>query len=171
MTVEYSPLKSNYGFSSPGFLVDNTGNVAIDNNINIDGDAIIAGTIFAQNLQVGNTGQTFNIIEDDDSTLTLSSAIKNSHLTNLGILEKLEVDGDVFIGLASTSFLSIANGQVIINSIEVGTIDNIDIGQTTPGQAAFVTATSTTQPTSLDHLTRKDYVDARISAFSIAFGA
>lgn len=182
MTVEYTPLKSNYGFSSPGFSVDESGNVSINNivisgntsilnNISVGGNAVVDGVVIAQNLQIGTTGNSFNIIDDDDSTITLSQSIKNSHLTNLGILEKLEVDGDISVGLSSTNFLSITNGQIIINSIGIGTIDNIDLGQTTPRQAAFTTATSTTQPSASNHLTRKDYVDTKISAFSIAFGA
>ncbi len=173
MTVEYSPLKSNNGFQSPGFSVDSSGNVTMDGNLLVDGDATVNGVLFVDNIQFADqeTGRIFNIIEDDDSVLTLSSTITNSHLKNLGILEKLEVDGDVYIGIASTNFLSIDNGTLVINSSEVGSLDNIEIGQNTPADAAFVVATASSQPTDLNHLTRKDYVDTRVSAFAIAFGA
>lgn len=171
MTVEYSPLKSNYGFSSPGFVVDQTGNVTLDNHLVVEGNTTINGTLFAENVQFGNNETNFNIVENDDSTFSLAKEITNSHLTNLGVLEKLEVDGDVYIGIASTSFITIDNGTVTINSSEVGSLDNIDIGQNTPADAAFTTATAVNQPTEIEHLTRKDYVDARVAAFSIAFGA
>jgi len=171
MTVEYSPLKSNYGFSSPGFAVDQTGNVVLDNNITVDGNAVINGTLFAQSVQFGDNEASFDIVENDDSTFTLAKEITNSHLRNLGVLERLEVDGDVYIGIASTSFITIDNGSVVINSSEIGSIDNIEIGQNTPADAAFTTATATNQPTNIEDLTRKDYVDVRITAFSIAFGA
>lgn len=83
----------------------------------------------------------------------------------------------------------------------VGSIDNFNIGETLPGTGAFtsivvgpgaitaqgsltVAGNSTLSnmsvagnvavslaPTEVNHLTRKDYVDARVSAFAIAFGA
>jgi hypothetical protein len=125
------------------------------------------------------------------------------------VLEKLEVDGDVYIGISSTNFISIDNGTVVINSSEIGSMDNIAIGQNTPSNANFNevnigqigntgqleivgsltvsdTATIATlnsteiaadnvsinnTPTESYHATRKDYVDSRISALSIALGA
>lgn len=57
-----------------------------------------------------------------------------------------------------------------------GSMNNIDIGLTTPGKGKFTTVTVTnsikidTLPTEVYHATRKDYVDQRISAFSIALG-
>jgi len=171
MTVEYSPLKSNYGFSSPGFAVDELGNVNLDNEIIIEGNATVNGTLFATTLQIGGAGGTFNIVEDDDSTLSLSKDITNSHLKNLGVLDRLRVDGDVYIGISSTNFITIDNGSVVINSSETGNIDNIAIGQNTPADATFLNAVANNQPTLTNHLTRKDYVDSRITAFAIAFGA
>jgi len=171
MTVEYSPLKSNYGFSSPGFAVDELGNVNLTNTIVVDGNASVYGTLFVNKLQIAGAGASFDIIENDDSTLTLSKDIKNSHLRNLGVLERLEVDGDVFIGISSTNFISIDNGSVVINSSETGNMDNIAIGENTPADATFLDAAANNTPTLASHLTRKDYVDARVTAFSIAFGA
>jgi hypothetical protein len=171
MTVEYSPLKSNYGFASPGFAVDELGNVNLTNTIVVDGNASVYGTLFVNKLQIAGAGASFDIIENDDSTLTLSKDIKNSHLRNLGVLERLEVDGDVFIGISSTNFISIDNGSVVINSSETGNMDNIAIGENTPADATFLDAVANNTPTLASHLTRKDYVDARVTAFSIAFGA
>lgn len=171
MTVEYSPLKSNYGFSSPGFAVDELGNVNLTNNIIIDNNATVNGTLFAAKIQIAGAGAPFDIVENDDSTLSLSKDIKNSHLKNLGILERLEVDGDVYIGIASTNFITVEDGFVIINSLEIGSMDNIAIGQNTPADATFLDAAANNAPTLASHLTRKDYVDARVTAFSIAFGA
>lgn len=167
MTVEYSPLKSNYGFASPGFAVDELGNVSLANNIVVDSDATVIGTLFADRIKIAG----FDIIENDDSTLALSKDIKNSQLTNLGILQRLEVDGDVYIGIASTNFITVEDGFVIINSSEIGSMDNIAIGQNTPADATFLDAVANNTPTLASHLTRKDYVDARVTAFSIAFGA
>ena len=168
MTVEYSPLKSNYGFASPGFAVDELGNVSLANNIVISGNATVDGILFTSNLSFKN-GVT--LFDDDDSTVSLSTDITNSHLRNLGVLERLEVDGDVYIGIASTNFITVEDGFVIINSSEIGSMDNIAIGQNTPADATFLDAAANNTPTLASHLTRKDYVDARVTAFSIAFGA
>ena len=168
MTVEYSPLKSNYGFSSPGFNVNELGNVNLANNIVVSGDATINGTLLASNINFNNG---ITLFEDDDSTISLSTSITNSHLKNLGVLEKLEVDGDVYLGIASTNFIRIDNGTVVIDSLQTGSMDNIEIGVNTPADAAFLDAAATNQPTLANHLTRKDYVDSKITAFSIVFGA
>jgi hypothetical protein len=62
-----------------------------------------------------------------------------------------------------------------------GSMNNVDVGLTTPARGKFTEVTVTgagefnsvkvnTLPTEVYHATRKDYVDQRISAFSIAFG-
>lgn len=224
MAAIFQPLKSDYGFESPGFSVSPTGNVTIA------GELTIPNEISVQQIYV----QGIPLLENVDSTVSLANEIKNSALTNLGVLEKLEVDGDVYFGISSTNFLTIDNGTVVITSTETGSIDNIEIGMNTPANAAFLdvtvgeilnnknlvvngditvtdsatitTATITTAsvttgtvttlnsntgditnlitedieadditinniPTAAFHSTRKDYVDTRITAFSIAFGA
>jgi hypothetical protein len=199
MTVNFSPLRSLRGFSSPGFVVSPTG------DLSVSGDATIIGSLEASELIING----ISLLESEDSTVSLSTAIINSSLTTLGVLEKLEVDGDVYIGISSTNFISIDNGTVVINSSEIGSMDNIAIGQNTPSNANFNevaigqigntgqldivgsltvsdTATIATvnsvvievddvtvnnTPTELYHATRKDYVDSRISALSIALGA
>lgn len=203
MTVNISPLRSQAGFQSPGFLVSPTGDITIEGNF-ISSQMIVNG---------------ITILETEDSTPSLGSDIKNSSLTNLGVLNVLEVRGDVSIlDIADNSNISIIDGLVSITSVEKGSLDNIAIGQTTPVEAAFTdvaannitvsteltvsdTATIDTlvvttatvddltvtsidatsiasdaveiadQPTQLNHATRKDYVDNRISALSIALGA
>lgn len=202
MTVTISPLRSQAGFQSPGFLVGPTGDVTIDGNF-VSSQLVVNG---------------ITVLETEDSTPSLGSDIKNSSLTNLGVLNVLEVNGDVSItDIADNINISIVDGLVTINSTTKGALDNIAIGQTTAAEANFTdinadnltlttalvtssldattatittatvtTATVTTltttdisadnieitdQPTQLNHATRKDYVDNRISALSIALGA
>ena len=192
MTVTISPLRSQAGFQSPGFLVGPTGDVTIDGNF-VSSQLIVNGIL---------------LLETEDSTPSLGSDIKNSSLTNLGVLNILEVSGDVSItDIADNINISIVDGLVTVNSTTKGAMDNIAIGQTTAAEANFTdinadnltlttalatssltatTATVTTltttdvsadnieitdQPTQLNHATRKDYVDNRISALSIALGA
>lgn len=219
MAATFQPLKSDYGFESPGFIVSPTGNVTINGELTVPNE-ISVEQIFVQGVP---------LLENLDSTISLANEIKNSNLSGLGILEKLEVDGDVYIGIASTNFITIDNGTIVVTSQETGSLDNMDIGLNTPanadfldvnigttgnnktlsvygtvtvdGSASITTATITTgavttltsttgtiadlstdeiaadditinnTPTELFHSTRKDYVDNRITAFSIAFGA
>lgn len=202
MTVNISPLRSQAGFQSPGFLVGPTGDLTIEGNF-ISSQLIVNG---------------ISVLETEDSTPSLGSDIKNSSLTNLGVLNILEVRGDVSIlDIADNTNISIVDGQITVVSVTKGTLDNIAIGQVTAAEAAFtdidadtltltasavipnlttttgtittvnssditstnITATDltvddieiTNQPTELNHATRKDYVDNRISALSIALGA
>ena len=179
MSVNFSPLKSNFGFSSPGFAVSNTGNLQAE-NLQIQGNATVNGTLYFNIISNINgnddTLQPFSLLDTSDSTISLSPLIKNSSLTGLGVLNRLEVDGDVYIGIASTNFLTIDNGRVVVNNINLGSIENSTIGLITPAGARFTTATMATAtitntPTLAGHATRKDYVDSRISALSIALGS
>jgi hypothetical protein len=222
MTVTVSPLKADAGFFSPGFSVSPEGDIFFSGTLSTTQQLIING---------------ISLFETDDSTVSLSSDIRNSSLTNLGKLERLELKGNLeIVDLTDTLALSIINGTVIISSLTTGLLDNIDIGQTTPALGSFttldadigtvtslasttavidnltvsqstitestvttITITSATiasatvasatvasaeiseltsdnieitqQPTELYHATRKDYVDNRISALSIALGA
>lgn len=65
-------------------------------------------------------------------------------------------------------------GKIDNNGINVpiinSTINNTAIGNTTPSTGAFTSATVTNQPSLPASVTRKDYVDTKITAFSIAFG-
>lgn len=197
MTVNISPLRSQAGFQSPGFLVSPTGDITIDGNF-VSSQLIVNG---------------ITVLETEDSTPSLGSDIKNSSLTNLGVLNILEVRGDVsIVDISDNTNISIVDGQITVSSVTKGSLDNIAIGQTSAAEAMFtdvdadnltlttaaiiptltttaasvttlastdITSTDisaddieiTNQPTELNHATRKDYVDNRISALSIALGA
>jgi hypothetical protein len=101
------------------------------------------------------------------NSTTLPSAIVNSSLTSFGILTSLEVDYN------SNAALKVLNGQVTIRnrSATPGTIDGINIGATAPGTGAFTQLTTTTTPTAVNQVTRKDYVDRTAAALAIALGA
>jgi hypothetical protein len=80
-------------------------------------------------------------------------------------LDPIKLDGIETVSVAGTA-LSGSNGSM----------NNIDVGLTTPAKGKFTEVTVTnfikvdTLPTEVYHATRKDYVDQRISAFSIALG-
>ena len=191
MTVQQKQFRSEFGFRSPEFLVDDSGNLT-------------AGSLTTANLNsttISIAGAP--IIESN----RITENITNSSLETLGILQSLTVNGDVLLRKNNITRLSVINGRVIVNSLTTGSIDNIDIGQTTSGKvntyqlnvvdrngvngefvadganisfdAATITGTVTyvenisvnAAPTSGLHLARKDYVDNSVIAFAVAFGA
>jgi len=70
---------------------------------------------------------------------------------------------------------SIDKGRVDASGINIPivdtTINDTVIGNTTPNTGAFTSVSIINQPLTESNATRKDYVDNRISAFAIAFGA
>jgi hypothetical protein len=191
MTVQQKQFRSEFGFRSPKFLVDDLGNLT-------------AGSLTTDNLNSTTISiDGAPVIESN----RITENITNSSLETLGTLESLTVNGDVVLRKNNINRLSIIDGRVVVNSLTTGTIDNIDIGQTTPGKvdtyqlnvvdrngasgefvanganisfdAATITGTVTyvenisvnTLPTSGLHLARKDYVDNSVIAFAVAFGA
>jgi hypothetical protein len=175
MSVTFSPLTAQTGFSSPGFIASPTGDLILTGSISI------TGQITADSIVVNGT----TVLNSADPT-ELNNQIITSSLTSLGTLTGLNIAGN----------LTVNNGTITMNSSSIGSINNITIGQTTPRSATFTTLTATggnittlvsddiqaddiqaddisinNQPVELFHATRKDYVDNRVSAFSIAFGA
>lgn len=193
MTTIFSPFKSQSGFASPGFSVDATGQV-VATGMNVSGTAIFENLTFLVN------GQPFNFLESEDSVISLSNDIRNSSLTGLGLLTHLEVENDVDLAnviVIRDDVLTInpLEGGSIDNvdigrfnpkdgfflSMEVGMDDSsgllsvkgnlIVTGSTELDSVVSDDVNVNNQPTQASHATRKDYVDARISAFAVAFGA
>lgn len=198
MSVTYIPLESKSGFKSPGFRVDESGNLTISGALQIGSDFSTSGIFRINGIE---------LLDSTDSTVALGSQIRYSSLNRLGTLEFLNIDGDLVVTQGSTPYIQIINGNTSINSVNgVGSINNIDIGLHIPADGNFkslnvgpgdsqgelsvqgslivtgpttITGSATVSgdvsidslPTTASHATRKDYVDARIAAFAIAFGA
>ena len=166
MSVRYQPFESKSGFLSPGFSVNENGDLTVSGNIDTTGSFKINGV---------------PIIDPSDSIIALDAVIQRAlGLKEIGTLEYLNVFGDVVISNASTPYIRIQGG--------IGNIDNVTIGASGPADGNFTSLNVgpgdstgeltvdgdiyiTNTPTLSSHATRKDYVDARISAFAIAFGA
>ena len=204
MTITYVPFESKSGFRSPGFSVNERGDIRVDGAV-----------VFNNQFNVAPDFTVNGILVVDSSGLSpaLGPEIKHSALTKVGTLEGLTIDGDFSIAQGSTPYVNIINGTVFIQSVSsVGILDNVEIGLSNPAPANFTSvnigpgdssgeltvqghATITqdltvdgdqavggdlsalgniavgSSPTASNHATRKDYVDSRIAAFSIAFGA
>lgn len=196
MAINFIPFESKSGFKSPGFLVDEAGNVTVNGEFRTTQEFKVNGV---------------QVIDDTDSVVSLGESIRASYLTRLGTLEFLNIDGDFTIAQGSSPYFSVVNGHIEMESFQgVGRIDNVELGLKTPAPASFTTVnigpgdstgeltvqgnmlvtgtsvvgplvnvggiavsgvlSSTEQPTAVSHLTRKDYVDNRISALAIALG-
>lgn len=198
MSINYIPFESKSGFTSPGFLVNERGDIITEGGLTIAGQLSTTEEFTINGIQV---------IDDSDSVPSLGQQIRNSYLTRVGTLEFLNIEGDLEVSQGSTPYFRVVNGHVEVISLNgTGSIENMDIGLKEPGDANFksvnigpgdstgeltvqgnigVTGTITgggdlniggdisvtAQPTEPNHVTRKDYVDARVSAFAIAFGA
>jgi len=191
MSIRYIPFESKSGFQSPNFSVDENGNVVVSSltvNAPTGENEIRADAIYIKGIQLLEGSA------DESTLVALGNNITGSSLTRVGTLEYLNIDGDLRISQGSTPYFNVVDGHIEMTSFgAVGTIDNVAIGTETRASGAFTTATTndlvvedqatlntlsvttnitvTNPPTSIGHVTRKDYVDSRISAFAIAFGA
>lgn len=191
MTVQTKQFRTEFGYRSPGFLVDQEGDLT-------------ALSITTSNVNATTISISGSAVIDTDR---LTETIRNSSLETLGTLQNLTVNGDVLLKKNNINRLTLINGRLVINSLATGAIDNVDIGQTTPGKvdtyqlnvvenngvngelvadganisfdAATIAGTVTyienisinAAPTSGQHAARKDYVDNSVIAFAVAFGA
>jgi hypothetical protein len=164
MTVIYSPLESSYGFASPGFSVDQNGNITSSNltitNIVMSGDIVANGDNLSSALSTVRINGVVKL-----SATALGSTVVTSSLTSVGTLTGLTVNGQ----------LTASNGIIQLTSSTVGTIDNVNIGSITPGTGVFTSVNVTATPTTNTSAVNKLYVDQNISkrsaAFAIALGS
>jgi hypothetical protein len=240
MTATFKPLRSTHGFQSPGFLVSPTGQLTIasgstlelNDRVDINNSLYVSDQIYINDVPLLDL--------TDPLVNKLSPLITESYLTRLDTLQELFVQGNVNIQDDQGNInINITDGTMIISSVAVGFLDNINIGVAAPANGYFnflsvnnvltvddtaffnlslsspladivtlnsdtgnittvnssigniTTLNSTTgnidivnsielsvdditinnTPVEPFHATRKDYVDNRISAFAIAFGA
>jgi len=199
-TVTYNPFISKTGFKSEGFEVDAAGNLIANNidsqeiiTNSIDASIIKLNGVTLFGSDGSSAATAFEITGDfivsEGSTPYLS--IINGQLTISNRSDSVGKIDNVDIGTiipAIGKFTSV-NAPVLeeaveidirIDNISVGKIDedgisdtainNTAIGNITPNSATFTNASVNNPPLLPSHATRKDYVDTRISAFSIAFG-
>lgn len=138
MTVTLQPFESKSGFKSPGFLVDANGNFTIANlntssAYKINGVAVLSSTALGANVLSSNLtslGTLTNLSVNSTSDVNIdTSAGLNLNATSLS--------------LASTTLTINTVGAIVLASGTTGSIDNVDIGTTTPGTGTFVNLTAT----------------------------
>lgn len=185
MAVINDKFQAQNGFESPNFSVDSTGRITAP-VINVQ-QILLNGENFVQYVPPDEG--------DGGGGGDGEPAITNS-------FETLAVTGGTLrVSYQGSPALRVVNGVVRVTSIELGSIDNVDIGYETPGQIRAYTIDMTNapdssasninlnnaningdmnivdnvvlqnDPTSSSHATRKSYVDATATALAVAFGA
>jgi hypothetical protein len=196
MTIKYIPFESRTGFKSPGFEVTPLGDITANSlKINItealdvpslkvagidiinndDSSFSLGDSIINSSLQRLGTLEYLNIEGDlmmtkgsswtvsvVDGKITLLSGPEVGTLDNIDIGSTAPALGTftdvVADSLEITGITTLNSLYVNYDVLVVGTVEVTDI-------------TINNQPTETYHATRKDYVDNKISAFAIAFGA
>ncbi len=188
-TIIQSPLKSEYGFEVSDTLTAT--NLLIGTN-NL---SVLDGVITITN-KAGSPGEINNM--SIGTTVPSSGSFTTVTTTTLANLNSLQVNNNVtFAG--NNASINIAptgiSGSVSINPSSIGSIDNINIGQTVAGEGTFTDLTATTStittlnatsisttnitadevtindaPSDASKATRKDYVDNIAAALAIALG-
>lgn len=194
MTIKYIPFESRTGFKSPGFEVTPLGDITA-NSLNVtqeldvqslkvggieiinndDSSFSLGDSIINSSLQRLGTLEYLNIEGDlmmtkgsswtvsvVDGKITLLSGPEVGTLDNIDIGSTAPALGTftdvVADSLEITGITTLHSLYVNYDVLVVGTVEVTDI-------------TINNQPTEIYHATRKDYVDNKISAFAIAFGA
>ena len=181
--VNTKKFKSEQGFESPKFTVDINGRLTSEilnvKQILLNGVPFVGAVDDDGGDDGGGGGEAVNPFEN---------------------IADLSVNTSFNVTQSGVSNLSVANGIVTVASTNTGSIDNMDIGQTTPGQAKFyeldivpagdstaavlnadgatfnggITFTNvpsvSVAPTINNHVTTKSYVDSQAIALSIALG-
>jgi hypothetical protein len=137
-TVNYSPLRSESGFQSPGFEVSPTGKITtasgetqtFQDRVDINNELFVSEQIYINSIPL--------IDLSEPQINRLHPGITDSFLTKLATLRELSVVGNVDIeDQNNNKNISIINGTVLITSTNLGNIDNISIGLTTSANARF----------------------------------
>jgi len=188
-TIIQSPLKSEYGFEVSDTLTATNLSVGQNNLTVLDGVISITN-------KTGSPGEINNM--SIGTIVPSSGSFTTVTTTALANLNSLQVNNNVtFVG--NNASINIAptgiSGSVSINPSSIGSIDNINIGQTVAAEGTFTeltatistittlnaTSISTTNitadevtindaPSDASKATRKDYVDNIAAALAIALG-
>lgn len=184
MAITPKKFTSEQGFASPNFDVTTTGRITsriLDvNQILLNGVPFVGADPDEPDTGGGDATNPF----DNITSLTVNGPLQVNNTVN-----------DI-----STNVLTINNGAITISNTTTGSIENVDIGLQTPGQARFYsidlisapdssaailnadgatfngnitidgTLALTVAPVNATDITNKEYVDNTSIAFSVALG-
>jgi hypothetical protein len=145
MAVVYKQLTSRYGFLSPGFTVDSTGNIDIAGDLTYNGAPVITnGTV---------ASESGDLIAHQVVTINASPT---------GSID------NVVIGATTARAGTFTNLTASTATATTLTATNATATTLTATNATASTVTITQPTTNVNHAATKKYVDARAIAMSIA---
>jgi hypothetical protein len=169
---------ANSSLTSVGTLIGLTvqGNTSISGgtvSINSNGALTISSTLpgSINNVNIGSVTPGTATFTDVTVTGTLNitdTFLKPAPVTT-GTIDNYNI-GLTTRGSGAFTALS-ANLSVTLAPTVLGSINNVTIGQATASTGRFTNVTVTNTPTNSTHVTTKQYVDNKISAFAIALGS
>jgi hypothetical protein len=188
MAVNQKKFTSEQGFASPNFEVSTNGRVTtrvLDvNQILLNGVPFVGQDPDTGGGDTGGGGTDPTNPFDNITSLTVNGQLQVNNTIN-----------DV-----STRIVTVQNGRIIVNNVNTGSIENVNIGMQTPGQARFYSVdlvsapdstaaileadgatfngditfngnlSITASPVAGTDITNKNYVDTTALAFSVALG-
>jgi hypothetical protein len=104
--------------------------------------------LYSSSVNTNNVLVNSNLVLGGNNPTAIAPYIVDSALESLGVLRTLTVNGTTNLKASGTTVLSVINGQVVLSSKTLGSINNVDIGQTKPGKVrtSELTLSSLTGP-------------------------
>jgi hypothetical protein len=197
MSITYLPFESKSGFKSPGFSVSERGDIVVDGAVqfnsqfNVAPDFTVNGILVIDNsdsvvsigseikhssltrlgtLEFLNVDGDFSVSQGSTPYIGIvNGRVTIASITSSGSIENMDI-GLKEPGDANFKSVNIGPGDSAGElSVQGNVIVSLDL--TVAGEMSTSNIAVTNTPTADNHATRKDYVDSRIAAFSIAFGA
>jgi len=150
MAINYNPFESQSGFTSPGFTVDELGNIVTTGITTTGtGTATFAAAEFTSILNLGNLISS-GVDADIQLNPTGTGSVSISPVTVTGIISNMNINAVNFsvsntINLNTSGSITInpsATGSLTINPSNTGIINNVNIGSIIPGTANFSNLTA-----------------------------
>lgn len=157
------------GLTVQGNTNISSGTVTINSNGALSISSVLPGSI--NNVNIGSVTPRSATFTDltVTGTITLTETFLTPSPSTIGTIDNYNI-GLTTRGSGAFTALS-ANLSVSLAPTVLGSINNVSIGQTTASTGRFTNVTVTDTPTNLTHVTTKQYVDNKISAFAIALGS
>lgn len=135
--------------------------VQFNDNSSFNGDATFTFDNIAGLLTVPKLTATGTVIVSDTTESTTNTTGSVKIAGGVGIEKQLNVGGDTSKFTGNTNSTSTVTGTIVVTG-GMGVSGSVHVGSNVVSSAL---------PTEKEHLTNRQYVDANVLAFSVAFGA
>jgi len=143
MAINYNPFESQSGFISPGFVVDELGNI-VTNGITTTGTgtATFTSIINLGNFISNGLNADIQLNPTGIGSVSISPAVVTGSISNMNITA-VNFTATNTVNLNSSGNVNISpTGSLTINPSNIGSINNVNIGFSNPGTANFSNLTA-----------------------------